>query len=62
MVLVVMTAAFVGHLLPHKAFDLAVRVFTWLPVVVRAALLVGLALGIKEVSGFEVQPFIYFQF
>jgi D-alanyl-lipoteichoic acid acyltransferase DltB (MBOAT superfamily) len=58
----VLGVAVLGHLLPHSAYDRMVRAFTWIPPVVRALLLVGLALAIKQVASFEVQPFIYFKF
>ncbi len=58
----VLLAAVVGHLLPHRAYDRAVALFARLPVAARALVLVALALFIKEVASFEVQPFIYFKF
>ena len=58
----VLLAAVVGHLAPQRWYDRGVAQFTRLPVAVRALLLVGLALLIKEVASFEVQPFIYFKF
>lgn len=58
----VLAIAVLGHLLPHKTYDAAVKAFAWLPPVVRGLLLVALALFIKEVASFEVQPFIYFKF
>ena len=60
--LLVLFAATVGHLLPHRVHDRVVALFQRTPAVLRAVLLVGLALAIKEVSSFEVQPFIYFKF
>jgi alginate O-acetyltransferase complex protein AlgI len=58
----VLAIAVLGHLMPHKLYDAMVKAFAWLPPVVRALMLVGLALFIKEVASFEVQPFIYFKF
>jgi len=58
----VMAAATLGHFMTHKQYDRLVDVFCRLPIVVRALSLIGLALLIKEVASFEVQPFIYFQF
>ena len=62
LVLVVMFAATAGHLMSHKMYDRMIDAFCRTPVVVRALLLVGLSLLIKEIAAFEVQPFIYFQF
>jgi len=62
MLIGVMIAATIGHLLPHKFFDRVVELLVETPIIIRVALLLGLALGIKEVANFEVQPFIYFQF
>jgi D-alanyl-lipoteichoic acid acyltransferase DltB (MBOAT superfamily) len=58
----VLAIAVAGHLLTHKVYDRLVGAFTSLPVVVRALGLVALALFIKQVAAFEVQPFIYFKF
>jgi D-alanyl-lipoteichoic acid acyltransferase DltB (MBOAT superfamily) len=58
----VLAVAVLGHLLPHRAYDVAVSWFQRVPFVVRALLLVALALGIKHVASFEAQPFIYFRF
>lgn len=58
----VLLGATVGHLLPHRAYDGAVALFQRTPLMARAALLVLLALTIKQVASFEVQPFIYFKF
>ncbi|MFZ9886470.1 MAG: MBOAT family O-acyltransferase [Myxococcota bacterium] len=62
LVLTVMAAATIGHILPHRFYDRLTQVFIWAPVPIRAVALLALALGVKEVSSFEVQPFIYFQF
>jgi D-alanyl-lipoteichoic acid acyltransferase DltB (MBOAT superfamily) len=58
----VLAAAVVGHVMPHRAYERAVALFQRAPTWVRAALLVLLALTIKQVASFEVQPFIYFGF
>lgn len=60
--LLVLAVAVVGHLMTHKAYDGVVGLFQKRPMVVRALLLVGLALFIEQVASFEVQPFIYFNF
>jgi D-alanyl-lipoteichoic acid acyltransferase DltB (MBOAT superfamily) len=62
LVLTVMVAATAGHLMSHKMYDRMIDLFCRTPVVVRALLLIGLSLVIKEIAAFEVQPFIYFQF
>lgn len=58
----VLLAAVLGHLTPQRWYERGTALFTRLPVAARALLLVGLALFIKEVASFEVQPFIYFKF
>jgi alginate O-acetyltransferase complex protein AlgI len=58
----VLLAAVAGHFLTHKIYDRFVAGFVRIPVPVRALLLVALALSIKEIASFEVQPFIYFKF
>jgi alginate O-acetyltransferase complex protein AlgI len=50
------------HALPHRAFELATRGFTWLPIPLRAAALVGIGLAIRQVGAAEIRPYIYFQF
>jgi D-alanyl-lipoteichoic acid acyltransferase DltB (MBOAT superfamily) len=60
--LAVLGVAVAGHLMPHRAYDRFVDVFQKIPMIVRALLLVALALFIKQVASFEVQPFIYFKF
>ena len=60
--LLVLTVAVAGHFMSHGLYGKVSSTFGKLPVVVRAFLLVGLALAIKQVASFEVQPFIYFKF
>jgi alginate O-acetyltransferase complex protein AlgI len=62
MVLGVMVMAFLGHLMSHGAYEKLTRVFIRAPMLARVAVILVTILGIKEVSSFEVQPFIYFQF
>lgn len=62
LVLSAMAAATLGHLMPHRFYEKMVQAFIAVPIPARAVALLLLALGIKEVSSFEVQPFIYFQF
>jgi alginate O-acetyltransferase complex protein AlgI len=58
----VLGVAIVAHMTPHRFYEQLVQVYTRLPALVRGLLLVALALFIKRVTGFEVQPFIYTQF
>src|SRR6185437_14094439 len=53
----VLATAVAGHLLPHDAYDRLSRWFRATPVMLRAASFVALALFIKQVASFEVQPF-----
>jgi alginate O-acetyltransferase complex protein AlgI len=62
LVLAVMAAATVGHILPHRFYEGCALTFVRVPIILRAVALMLLALAIKEVASFEVQPFIYFQF
>lgn len=62
MVLCVMAIATIGHIMSHAMYERMVQLFLRLPIALRPLFLLGLALGIKEVANFEVQPFIYFQF
>lgn len=62
LVLTVMAAATLGHMMSHRAYEKLILLFIRAPIPARVILLLALALGIKEVSSFEVQPFIYFQF
>lgn len=57
-----LAAAALLHWLPRGAHDSAVRAFVWLPAPVRAVLLIAIALGVRQVAGFEAKPYIYFQF
>jgi len=50
------------YALPKNAYQTAVTAFTRAPVLARAAALVALGLVIRKIAGFEVQPYIYFQF
>jgi len=50
------------YALPKGAYQGAVTAFTRVPVPVRACALVALGLLAKKIAGFEVQPYIYFQF
>ncbi|HVE84420.1 MAG TPA: MBOAT family O-acyltransferase [Myxococcales bacterium] len=50
------------YALPKTAYEGAVAAFTRVPVPVRAAALLALGLVARKIAGFEVQPYIYFQF
>lgn len=54
--------AVVAYVLPARLAIGAQATFGRLPVPVRAALIVGLGLGMRQIATFEVQPYIYFQF
>jgi D-alanyl-lipoteichoic acid acyltransferase DltB (MBOAT superfamily) len=62
LVLSVMAAATIGHIMPHHWYEKMVTFFIRIPIPARAVAMLALALLVKEVSAFEVQPFIYFQF
>jgi D-alanyl-lipoteichoic acid acyltransferase DltB (MBOAT superfamily) len=57
-----MAAALVFYFLPRPVFVMSGAVFVKLPVVARAAALVGLGLIIRQIASFETQPYVYFQF
>jgi D-alanyl-lipoteichoic acid acyltransferase DltB (MBOAT superfamily) len=61
-VVAVGAAAVVGHLLPHAAHARAAATFARAPLVVRIAVLVILAVFIRQVNTAEAQPFIYSRF
>ncbi|HEY8210674.1 MAG TPA: MBOAT family O-acyltransferase, partial [Myxococcaceae bacterium] len=50
------------YALPKNAYQSAVDLFTRAPVLARAVALVALGLVARKIAGFEVQPYIYFQF
>jgi alginate O-acetyltransferase complex protein AlgI len=50
------------YALPKNAYEWSVQTFTRAPVLARAAALVTLGLVARKIAGFEVQPYIYFQF
>jgi len=62
MVWITLGAGILLYALPKGAYQAAVTAFTRAPVPVRACALVGLGLLAKKIAGFEVQPYIYFQF
>lgn len=61
-VLVVLTAATVIHFGPTNLFDRIAAIYARVPIPVRVAVLLAVALVVKQVMDFEAQTFIYFQF
>lgn len=58
----VLVLAFGIHMGPSDLFDRIAKQFIRLPIPVRAVAFIALALVVKHVASFDVQPFIYFQF
>lgn len=52
----------VAHMLPPRVDQRLCDGFARLPTVIRAALLVGVTIAVKQLASTEVVPFIYFQF
>src|SRR5262245_2672272 len=50
------------HFSPDDLFQRLAKYYVRMPVLARAGALVAVALVVKHVASFEVQPFIYFQF
>jgi D-alanyl-lipoteichoic acid acyltransferase DltB (MBOAT superfamily) len=61
-VLAVLGIATAIHFSPDDLFKRVANVYVRLPILARAAALVAIALVVKQIASFEVQPFIYFQF
>jgi alginate O-acetyltransferase complex protein AlgI len=61
-VLTVLAIASAIHFGPSNLYQRFADVVVRMPVPVRAAVLVGIALVVKHVANFDVQPFFYFQF
>ena len=57
-----MAAALVFYFMPKPVFVKTGEIFVKMPVVSRAAALVGLGLAIRQIASFETQPYVYFQF
>jgi hypothetical protein len=57
-----MAAALVFYFMPKPVFTWTGELFVKMPVAARAAALVGLGLAIRQIAGFETQPYVYFQF
>ncbi len=57
-----MAAALVFYFMPKPVFVKTGELFVKMPVLARAAALVGLGLAIRQIASFETQPYVYFQF
>jgi alginate O-acetyltransferase complex protein AlgI len=62
LMMLILGLATVIHFGPDDLFDRIAKVFLRLPVPARAVAFIALALVVKHVASFDVQPFIYFQF
>jgi alginate O-acetyltransferase complex protein AlgI len=60
--LAVLAAGLASHYVPDSWFQRALGVFARLPALAQAALLVVLALSVREMASLEAVPFVYFQF
>ena len=60
--LAVLAAGLVSHYVPEAWYQRALGVFATLPAVAQAAVLVLLALSVREMASLEAVPFVYFQF
>ena len=52
----------VSHYVPESWYQRALGVFAGLPALAQAAVLVVLALSVREMASLEAVPFVYFQF
>lgn len=57
-----LAACIVFYALPRPVFDKSQELFVRSPVLVRAALLIGLGLLVRQFSSIESQPYIYLQY
>ncbi len=60
--LAVLAAGLVSHYVPESWYQRALGVFANLPALAQAAVLVLLALSVREMASLEAVPFVYFQF
>jgi alginate O-acetyltransferase complex protein AlgI len=58
----VMILAVVGHIIPHRFYHAMADAFARLPWILRAVLLVAVAVAVQQVAQTEAQPFIYARF
>lgn len=60
--LAVLSAGLVSHYVPDAWYQRALGVFARLPALAQAAVLMLLALSVREMASLEAVPFVYFQF
>jgi alginate O-acetyltransferase complex protein AlgI len=58
----VLAAGLVSHYVPERWYARALGVFADLPATAQAAVLLALALSVREMASLEAVPFVYFQF
>jgi D-alanyl-lipoteichoic acid acyltransferase DltB (MBOAT superfamily) len=58
----VLAVGLVSHYVPDSWFQRALGVFARLPALAQAAVLIVLALSVREMASLEAVPFVYFQF
>jgi len=58
----VLAAGLLSHYVPERWFQRALGVFAELPALAQAAVLLALALSVREMASLEAVPFVYFQF
>ena len=58
----VLAAGLVSHYVPEAWYQRALGVFSSLPAFAQAAVLMLLALSVREMASLEAVPFVYFQF
>ena len=58
----VLAVGLVSHYVPEAWYQRALGVFASLPALAQAAVLVVLALTVREMASLEAVPFVYFQF
>jgi alginate O-acetyltransferase complex protein AlgI len=58
----VLSAGLLSHYVPERWYERALGVFADLPAVAQAAVLLALALSVREMASLEAVPFVYFQF
>jgi hypothetical protein len=60
--LAVLSVGLVSHYVPDAWYQRALGVFASLPALAQAAVLMVLALSVREMASLEAVPFVYFQF
>jgi hypothetical protein len=58
----VLSVGLLSHYVPDRWYERALGVFANLPAVAQAAVLLVLALSVREMASLEAVPFVYFQF